>query len=86
MSSWFDAQLLIGGEFVDSMDGGTFETIDPRSGEVLMSVAEATAEDVDRAVKAAREVCLFQHAPRNPEACLLPACKAGKPGECMWTL
>ncbi len=50
------AQLLIGGKFVDATGGATFETLDPRTGEPLMSVAEATAEDVDRAVKAAREV------------------------------
>lgn len=49
-------QLLIGGKFVDATGGATFETLDPRTGEPLMSVAEATAEDVDRAVKAAREV------------------------------
>lgn len=49
-------QLLINGEFVDATGGGTFETYDPRTGEVLMSVAEATAQDVDKAVQAARSV------------------------------
>jgi hypothetical protein len=49
-------QLLINGEFVDATGGGTFETYDPRTGEVLMSVAEATAQDVDKAVQAARVV------------------------------
>ena len=49
-------QLLINGKFEDASGGKTFETYDPRTGEVLMSVAEAQAEDVDRAVKAAREV------------------------------
>ena len=53
-------QLLIGGKFEDATGGGTFETFDPRTGEVLMSVAEATAEDVDRAVKAARHVRLLR--------------------------
>ena len=52
------AQLLINGSFVDATGGKTFETYDPRTGEVLMSVAEAQAEDVDKAVKAAREVRL----------------------------
>jgi len=51
-------QLLINGKFEDASGGKTFETYDPRTGEVLMSVAEAQAEDVDRAVKAAREVRL----------------------------
>ena len=49
-------QLLINGEFVDATGGATFETYDPRTGEVLMSVAEATAQDVDKAVQAARAV------------------------------
>ena len=48
-------QLLIGGEWVDAADGGTFETIDPGTGEVLTSVAQGKAEDVDRAVRAARK-------------------------------
>ena len=47
-------QLLIGGEWVDAADGGTFETIDPGTGEVLATVAHGKAEDVDRAVRAAR--------------------------------
>lgn len=51
-----NTQLLIDGEFVDSSSGKTFETEDPRTGEVLVEVAEAQEEDVDRAVKAARKV------------------------------
>ena len=47
-------QLLINGEFVDAADGETFETIDPGTGDVLTTVAHGKAEDVDRAVKAAR--------------------------------
>jgi hypothetical protein len=50
-------QLLINGKFEDAMSGKTFYTYDPRTGEPLVSVAEAQAEDVDRAVRAAREVC-----------------------------
>ena len=57
--SQFTVQLLIDGEFVDSSSGKTFETEDPRTGEVLVEVAEAQEEDVDRAVKAARKVCAF---------------------------
>jgi acyl-CoA reductase-like NAD-dependent aldehyde dehydrogenase len=49
-------QLLIDGEFVDSSSGRTFETEDPRTGKVLVEVAEAQEEDVDRAVKSARKV------------------------------
>ncbi|MGA8986456.1 aldehyde dehydrogenase family protein [Aeromicrobium sp.] len=45
--------LFIGGEFVDGK-GGSFKSISPSSEEVLAEVTEATAADVDRAVKAAR--------------------------------
>ena len=47
-------QLLIGGEWVDAADGETFDSIDPGTGEVLATVADGKAEDVDRAVRAAR--------------------------------
>jgi acyl-CoA reductase-like NAD-dependent aldehyde dehydrogenase len=46
--------LLIDGKPVPASDGGTFEVFDPSSGERIAEVAEATAEDVDRAVTAAR--------------------------------
>jgi acyl-CoA reductase-like NAD-dependent aldehyde dehydrogenase len=46
--------LVIGGERVDAAAGGTFETRNPATGEVLAQVAEAGVEDVDRAVAAAR--------------------------------
>ncbi|KAL2929537.1 Aldehyde dehydrogenase family 2 member C4 [Bienertia sinuspersici] len=39
----------------------TFETIDPRNGEVIAKVAEGNKEDVDLAVKAARKA--FDHGP-----------------------
>ncbi|KAK6944990.1 Aldehyde dehydrogenase domain [Dillenia turbinata] len=54
-------KLFINGEFVDSISGKTFETIDPRTGEVLARVAEGGKEDVDLAVKAARNA--FDHGP-----------------------
>ena len=47
-------KLFIGGRWVDSASGKTFDTLDPATGEVLASVAEGSAEDVDRAVAAAR--------------------------------
>lgn len=47
-------QLLIDGKFVDSASGKTFPTVDPRTEEVIAHVAEGDAEDVNRAVKAAR--------------------------------
>jgi aldehyde dehydrogenase (NAD+) len=48
-------KLLIDGEFVDAKSGKTFGTEDPRTGQKLLEVAEAQAEDVDLAVKAARK-------------------------------
>ncbi|MEU2235489.1 aldehyde dehydrogenase family protein [Streptomyces vietnamensis] len=47
--------LFIDGEFVDAADGKVFKTVSPSSEEVLSEVAQAGAEDVDRAVKAARK-------------------------------
>ncbi|WPB87832.1 aldehyde dehydrogenase family protein [Streptomyces malaysiensis] len=47
-------KLLIDGEFVSAADGRTFTTVDPGTAKPLVEVAEASAEDVDRAVAAAR--------------------------------
>src|SRR5437867_3508135 len=46
--------LFIGGEFVDSLDGRSFEVFNPHDGSKLADVAEARPADVDRAVQAAR--------------------------------
>ncbi|MCZ6477132.1 MAG: aldehyde dehydrogenase family protein [Gemmatimonadetes bacterium] len=48
-------RLFIGGEWEDAASGETFEVIDPARAEVLTEVAEAGIEDVDRAVRAARD-------------------------------
>lgn len=48
-------KLLINGNFVDSASGKTFPTLDPRTGEVIAHVAEGDAEDINRAVAAARK-------------------------------
>ncbi|QXE01358.1 aldehyde dehydrogenase family protein [Terribacillus sp. DMT04] len=48
-------KLYINGEFVTSATEKTFESFNPATGEVLATVYEAGAEDIDRAVKAARE-------------------------------
>ena len=47
-------RLLIDGKLVDAASGKTFPDYNPATGTVLTQVAEAEAEDVDRAVKAAR--------------------------------
>ena len=46
---------LIGGERSASADGRTFETVDPSTGLTIAEVAQGGADDVDRAVAAARE-------------------------------
>ena len=50
-----DQQLLIGAERPAAADGRSFETLDPATGRVITTVAQAGAEDVDRAVRTARE-------------------------------
>jgi phenylacetaldehyde dehydrogenase len=47
-------QLFIGGQWVDSATGETFETPNPATGEPLATVASGGTEDIDRAVRAAR--------------------------------
>ena len=47
-------QLLINNEWVNSVSGKRFPTINPATGEVICELAEADAADVDKAVKAAR--------------------------------
>ena len=46
---------FIGGEFVDSTSGETMEVMNPATGEVIAEVPRGTAEDVARAVDAARK-------------------------------
>src|SRR5438270_3333620 len=48
-------QCFIGGQWVPAQSGKTFDTINPATEEVIASVAEADAADVDLAVKAARK-------------------------------
>lgn len=48
-------KMLIGGQWVESASGKTFETLNPADGQVLAQVYAADALDVDRAVKAARK-------------------------------
>ena len=47
--------LFIGGRWVSPRSGKYFQTISPSTEQVLAEVAEANAQDVDDAVKAARE-------------------------------
>jgi acyl-CoA reductase-like NAD-dependent aldehyde dehydrogenase len=48
-------KLYIGGKWVESASGKTFDTLNPATGEVLATVYEAGEEDVNRAIEAARK-------------------------------
>ena len=61
-------RLLIGGERHDAADGRTFTTVDPSTGRPIADVAQAGAEDVDKAVGAARSAL-----EEGPWASLAPA-------------
>ncbi len=54
-------QLLIDGKWQEASSGKRFETINPATGEVITSVAEADKADIDLAVKAARKA--FEEGP-----------------------
>jgi aldehyde dehydrogenase (NAD+) len=47
-------RMLISGRWVEAASGKTFESRDPATGVLLAQVAEGDAEDIDRAVAAAR--------------------------------
>jgi aldehyde dehydrogenase (NAD+) len=47
-------RLLIDGQRVAALSGRTFETLNPATGEVLATVAEAGVEDIDAAVASSR--------------------------------
>ncbi|TFV55775.1 aldehyde dehydrogenase family protein [Geodermatophilus sp. DF01-2] len=57
--------LFVDGEFVDG-SGAPFKTINPATEEVLSEVATGTAEDVDRAVRAARRAFTRLWGPMRP--------------------
>jgi len=50
----FETRAFIDGKYVDAASGKTFATVNPATGQELAQVAACAAEDVDRAVTAAR--------------------------------
>src|SRR5579864_990520 len=48
-------KLFIGGQWTEAASGKTFATPNPATGETLANVAEGDAEDINRAVSAARK-------------------------------
>ena len=61
-------QLFIDGRFVDAANGETFATLDPATNEPLAQVSAGGAEDVDRALAAARRAFDSGPWPRAPIA------------------
>lgn len=57
-------KLVIDGRLVNALSGQTFETIDPRNGNPICSVALGGKEDIDVAVAAARKAFDFGPWPR----------------------
>ncbi|MGQ4389973.1 aldehyde dehydrogenase family protein [Streptomyces sp. SAS_270] len=58
MTTTFESEpgrLFIGGQWREASDGARTDVIDPSTGQVVTSVAEAGAVDVDAAVRAARD-------------------------------
>src|SRR5271156_6906558 len=70
-------RMFIGGRFVFAASGKTFPVYNPATGEVMAHVPEAEAEDVDRAVRAARAA--FDNGPWT-------RMKPSERGRLMWKL
>lgn len=51
---WTEDRLLVGGELVHADGGATYENVDPATGEVIGVAADASRDDMARAVAAAR--------------------------------
>lgn len=56
-----DYRMLVGGEWVESGSGKSFESVNPYTGRAWARAPEAGEEDVDRAVRAARDA--FEEGP-----------------------
>jgi len=52
----FKTQAFIDGHYVDATTGKTFESISPVDGKLITNVSECDIDDINKAVKAAREV------------------------------
>jgi gamma-glutamyl-gamma-aminobutyraldehyde dehydrogenase len=67
--SQLETRLFIDGEFCDSVEGRSFHSVNPATGETLASVSKGMPEDIDRAVASAkaafRSGCWSRIAPRE---------------------
>jgi aldehyde dehydrogenase (NAD+) len=66
-------RMLIGGKWLEAASGKTFETRNPANGEILAHVAEGDAEDIDRAVAAARDA-FNDHGASSSRRSAKPSC------------
>ncbi|MGH2725184.1 MAG: gamma-aminobutyraldehyde dehydrogenase [Actinomycetota bacterium] len=67
-------QMFIGGEWVDAADGATLPIVNPATGDTIAETPGASEEDVDRAVRAARQAfdeVWFDSTPGERQAMLL---------------
>ncbi len=64
---------FVGGEWVDAVDGGTMDVLNPATGEVIAAVPSGTSADVERVVEAARAALpeWLEHTPGERSAVLL---------------
>jgi phenylacetaldehyde dehydrogenase len=70
-------KMLINGKWVEAVSGKTFPTYNPATGEVLAQIAEGDKQDIDLAVKAARQA--FENGPWRKMT-------ASERGRLMWKL
>jgi len=62
----FETRAFINGQYVKSATGQTLATHNPANGQLLAQIASGTAEDIDRAVNAARRAFNAGHWSRLP--------------------
>ncbi|HKT93824.1 MAG TPA: aldehyde dehydrogenase family protein, partial [Paraburkholderia sp.] len=63
-------QLFIDGRFVDAVEGGTIDVLNPHDGSLITKIAAATAADIDLAVAAATRAF--------PQWAAMPAAERGR--------
>ena len=64
--------LFINGEFVKSSSNETIDVFNPSNGKMLSTITDATKDDVDNAVKAARKAFnKFKHSTVNERSIIL---------------
>jgi acyl-CoA reductase-like NAD-dependent aldehyde dehydrogenase len=49
-----ETKLFIDGEYMDALEGGTFTSINPATGQPVAEIAKGTLQDIDKAVASAR--------------------------------